>query len=350
MINKHFKVIMSSIIFAMLASSTTFAKQIINSTNGPSLKNKGPVIFNTKKLKTNPIITTKQYTKTYPNTKNTPPSTFNPLTATDTELDKYGFPSRPTDKKQLAQWENAMRHAKKHVSLKIKNSNTTHGTSQSPNWTGYVCQGSSNNNTKFYQSCTEFFIPQYNGSTNDDPAIWTGIGGYNGSYSIVQAGADLNATGSPYSGTTYGGTTQYEFWIEDFPENVSYASGIPIKPGDEVFVNVKYSPTTHQSTAYFENDTTSQYGSVNFDGTYYDGSSADFVCEATGSQYHGNWPSINFVGNMAYYNYNESTGKGDSSYLPLLNYDTINLQSGNYTEAVPSSITSKLGGFMINTY
>lgn len=44
-----------------------------------------------------------------------PPTGFNPLTATNAELQQYGFPSRPTSPGALATWTAMMEHAKTYV-------------------------------------------------------------------------------------------------------------------------------------------------------------------------------------------------------------------------------------------
>lgn len=328
-----------------LAASIVYANPIPNNINRNS---KGVAVFTDKNFRANKVIKSTEYTKTYLNTNKIAPSTFNPITATNDELKKYGFPSKPTDKKKLNQWEKALSHAKKYVSLKAKQSNITHGTYNSTNWSGYVNQSSTNNNIKFFQTSTEFVLPQYSGSKNDDPAFWTGIGGFNNSSDIVQAGADVDATGlvPGGQGETYGGSSQYQFWIEDYPEGVSYITGISINPGNTLFVNVEYSPSSKVSYGFFENETTGEYGSIQFDGKYYDGSSADSIYEATDAQYHGSWGHINFIENVAYYNYNASTGTGNSAYIGSLNPDTVIL---NNNQAVPSAIND-MGGFTINTY
>ena len=53
------------------------------------------------------------------------PSSFNPLTATDAELKQYGFPRRPTDPTELAQWTTLMEHAKIFITPQFKILNRT---------------------------------------------------------------------------------------------------------------------------------------------------------------------------------------------------------------------------------
>ena len=56
-----------------------------------------------------------------------PPSGFNPLTATDNELQQYGFPSRPSDAKELQEWETVMQYAKYYVKPDQHPSTFVHG-------------------------------------------------------------------------------------------------------------------------------------------------------------------------------------------------------------------------------
>ncbi len=41
---------------------------------------------------------------------NLPPRDFNPLTASNLQLTKYGYPPRPTDKSEVKQWEQFVTH------------------------------------------------------------------------------------------------------------------------------------------------------------------------------------------------------------------------------------------------
>lgn len=346
MLNKKLKFFTVSLTLVLsLATCVVEAKPINYSSNNTINKSNKEVSILTnlasQKVLENRSLKSNEHTKINPN-KKIPSTIFNPLTATDEELKEYGFPSKPKDSKNLIKWQKIMSHAKKYTPLNVVYSNTTKGTYYNNLWSGYVAPSSSNNNIQFFQTNTEFILPSYNGSNYDDPAFWTGIGGYNGSQDIVQAGADINATGTDEKGNPiYGGTTKYQFWIEDYPENVSYITGITIKPGDTLYINVEYS--NGQSYALFEDETTGYYGTISFDGKYYDGSSADAIYEATGAQYHGSWGNVNFISNTAYYN------NSNRAELDSLNTDELILTTGDTVGAVPSPLGNS-GLFEIDTY
>jgi hypothetical protein len=357
------KKILSLLIVLAFVPSFVFISKNVQATplNFNDTNSKGVSVFADTKVNTKQIVGTNIPTVIYPDTNKVAPSTFNPLTAKDNDLKKYGFPSKPKDKKSLLQWEKAMSHAKKHISLShFSFGNKRHGIDAENNWMGYDCLSRNiNNNVLINETFTSFVLPSYNGNNNDDPAIWTGIGGDTGdtgSTSIVQAGADLNATGIvPQNGKSYGGSSKYEFWVEDFPENVIYFPDIKIKPGDTLFVFVSYSySTTGTSQAYFEDETTGEYGTKNFDGKYYDGSSADAICELTDWQYDGNWPNIQFnANNVGYFTVtglDKPNGPEQFNTLGNLICNEQILVDNNYTlYGEPSAIDAN-GGFTIYTY
>ena len=73
-----------------------------------------------------------------------PPPGFNPLTATSADLQKYGFPEKPTSETELKAWEEVMQNAKEYVKPVQIPSRAVHGlvgTTNTPNWAGYVVRG-----------------------------------------------------------------------------------------------------------------------------------------------------------------------------------------------------------------
>ena len=49
-----------------------------------------------------------------------PPEGFNPLTASDEDLKKYCFPPRPSEKSELQNWENNLKHYKSTPTPKLQ--------------------------------------------------------------------------------------------------------------------------------------------------------------------------------------------------------------------------------------
>lgn len=123
----------------------------------------------------------------------TPPRSWNPLTATDTELDFYGLPARPHDAEGLASWTTEFRHYSGFgppqycggTGESIPGSQPAAdsawvllpGHYGSHNWAGIeVPQASGTSAFKYVYGHT--FVPyNFGGCTSDGHAAWVGLGG-----------------------------------------------------------------------------------------------------------------------------------------------------------------------------
>lgn len=65
-----------------------------------------------------------------------PPSSFDPMRASDAELACYGFPARPAEGPALAKWQVAMQYAQHYITPVLGEDN-----SPIPPTTGSVCSG-----------------------------------------------------------------------------------------------------------------------------------------------------------------------------------------------------------------
>lgn len=247
------------------------------------------------------------------------PDNFNPLTATADELKKYGFPRKPTNKTDALAWEEVMKYAKHYVKPIQIPSKSTHITSYSTNWAGYVGPSSINNNVLFTDAQAEWKQP--NTVANANPSFWVGIGGYS-TQNLVQAGCDSNASWS-------GGSSTYEFWVEDYPAGTIWQATPAVHAGDTVYVHVTYSGS--QSSAYLLNETTGNYTTAYFNSPYYDGLSADFIHEAMGGVY-SSWGSVDFK--SCYY-----SGLGQGGMLSTLNRIRINMTDTGTSTGTPEATT-----------
>lgn len=156
------------------------------------------------------------------------PSGFDPLTASDPQLEAYGFPWPPpsSQPQALADWRQAMLAARVEVSsgsdssVGSDNSVTTATSNASAvssnNWGGYAAIGSNNGDVLYTEISANWIVPSVPANSNypngDYPtapaiALWTGMGGVPGSSSLDQAGFASISTATP----------QYRFWYEDVP-------------------------------------------------------------------------------------------------------------------------------------
>jgi hypothetical protein len=181
-----------------------------------------------------------------------PPASFNPLTASDAELDRYGFPPRPSRKlgtSLLARWERRVMSQTRIVPLLqqtntfhapvrgIKQIKTTDGTGEanSENWSGYAIVDSSNPFAKpGAQVEAQYVVPKpvsgcESGSETYSSANWVGIDGAF-SNDVLQAGTETDldcAAGASYYA-----------WIEWFPNSEIRVTNLVISPGDLMSVSV----------------------------------------------------------------------------------------------------------------
>jgi hypothetical protein len=180
-----------------------------------------------------------------------PPSSFDPLTATDAELDQHGFPPRPSAELGAAVMTNWQRRATRQTRLvpQLQPSNKFHGPAQiikpikttsgvieanSANWSGYVITDASN---PFVRSRSQvearFIVPKAapgcaSKSDTYNSANWVGIDGAF-SNDVFQAGTetDLNCDSGP----------TYYAWIEWFPNSEIRVTNLEIAPGDAMSIS-----------------------------------------------------------------------------------------------------------------
>lgn len=220
-----------------------------------------------------------------------PAAGFSPLTASDAQLQEYGFPPRPQNPNELAQWKSDMSHWKRvaaptlstipGIDHRLRRFNT----SESANWGGYVNTSSSNQWIAVQGNWTQP-TPGSTSCSNADESSWAGLGGWN-TGSLIQAGTDMNYGNTPVA------------WYEYLKPNGGVAeqpiSSITVRPGDSMHVYVSYQTSTGQTDFYVADNTTGTSKSVlvTLDSNYYDGSSAEWIDER---------PTVN------------------NSLVPLLNY------------------------------
>ncbi|MFT3866771.1 MAG: hypothetical protein QM729_21120 [Solirubrobacterales bacterium] len=227
----------------------------------------------------------------------TPPESFEPLSASDRELEEYAFPPRPEGATELSEWEGQMRAYKRSGSAALCNgvtstTATVSGVNQSVSnsWSGFLAystsptawRGVSANWTQVHHN--KPYCPEGLESS------WVGLGGWNYP-GLIQVGSEISAAGNFY--------TFLNYLSEKHSRGDIHFSIVP-HPGDEIHAAVNYDPGSH--TAWLEiYDLTSgepRYLPLEFTEEeaeeYYEGRTADFVVErnAIGAGKHG--PLLNY--------------------------------------------------------
>lgn len=211
-----------------------------------------------------------------------PPSGFNPLTATDTELDEYGFPTRPTDSERLSVWTDVMKHYKRTLqpeTIQLLNRNQTEvAKSTDQPWAGYT--SSEVNNSPWVSVWGEYIQPEENTSTqhhSSDVDAWVGLGGYYNP-GLIQCGTTTYTKPSgDYSEYTVG---WFEYLSTPQIDPVYYQT--LCNPGDTIFAEVDYNSVGGTAKFDVEDVTTGTnilMKTVTSLSTDYDGSHADWTCE-----------------------------------------------------------------------
>lgn len=120
----------------------------------------------------------------------TPPAGFDPLVASASQLQEYGFPTRPTGSSALADWTTAMEAYRSdgpptgalQISTGGASSPLAQATSAS-NWGGYVAGTFNQQNSWFVALKDAFTLPSVTPSCTSSLSFWIGLGGTNASNS-----------------------------------------------------------------------------------------------------------------------------------------------------------------------
>jgi hypothetical protein len=241
-----------------------------------------------------------------------PPAGFDPITASDEDLQYHGFPPRPnqtTEPKAYATWAKAMKASKKRIVPTLEQTTIFHGpanvaknakpsadagnaatapgkvsnVSYSSNWSGYVdfSGATSYGSSSYYYVVNDMVVPvaeqAFGACTGgwDWGSEWNGIDGW-GSPDVLQAGVEFDAYCSGGSRSSY-----YSAWYEWYPYGEVRISSLPVTAGDDIFVEVWHTSST-QGYAYLVNLNNNQTVTVGFTaypGYPLKGNSAEWVAE-----------------------------------------------------------------------
>lgn len=249
-----------------------------------------------------------------------PPSGFNPIAASASALQLYCFPAKPAGGGALTVWNNAMSHWRSAPVPDLSfsstplmappNATTSQTNNITPNplsvisnqpWAGFVNDSSVN---EFLGSEGEFNVP----TVTDTSAcnyprlgLWTGIGGEQGSFLIIQSGIVFNDAGSyhPPSSDWEGFFQYFDFanytgiGVTDLiaKDHKSWT----IVPGHEMWSVTTYDPANYTATWFLEDVTNGNSATFSYSvPTFYDGTSAEAIDEQSGGQ-HADASRVNWI-------------------------------------------------------
>jgi hypothetical protein len=190
------------------------------------------------------------------------PAGFDAVHATATDLERYGFPRRPTDPSALAAWQQLMADAKTYVPISLTPrvdhtvplANGSHSGGTSNNWAGNYTTG------RTYEMDGAYWtIPGVPNGSGKYSSTWVGLGlGNSLSDPLIQTGNDQNSTGG---GTSYGMWYEVYAYIDSTHSvnQEAYTSFHP-SPGQQVYFDVEYPDGTNRQARFFVEDVaTHQY-------------------------------------------------------------------------------------------
>jgi len=245
-------------------------------------------------------------TDTSPFVYGQPPVGFDPTTASDAELDEYGFPPRPSvaDTAAYSAWVQAVTGPQTRLtSVVVQPTNINNGVAQglqeqgtignvtgvtSSNWSGAAitaANGTFKKNDSFVYA--QYLMPAV-GVDNCKYKItyymseWVGIDGFNNG-DVLQAGTQSTACGTSY-------VAWYEWFTSGCTQNTAslpcsewIISNLPVGPGDYLTDYVWYTTSSPHGHAYLLNFTTGVAVSIGFNqpagNAPYAGDSVEWIVE-----------------------------------------------------------------------
>lgn len=208
-----------------------------------------------------------------------PPAGFDPRTASDPELEDYGYPPRPdraADPRAYAEWEDEVAPDIVRVIPKLRRTDDvtprlrkpTGETFKDPNWSGYIFQNdnSSWGKSAFKQVSGRWTVPSVQppfGACKGkvtlpdmETFVWVGIDGVASGAGLIQAGTSSQAL------CTKGKTSaNYWTWYEWVPDVSIVITNIDTRPGD-VFTSTVSATSPTSGRIYIVNMTTRQSASM----------------------------------------------------------------------------------------
>ena len=245
-----------------------------------------------------------------------PAAGLNPLTMSAGDLAAWGYPPQPGPNaapQAYAVWAQAVTAAQTRIFPWLARYNRVHGptlgsqsivlSNSTPvvasavnsalgsyNWSGYL--NTNTNGALFTSVFAQYVVPRAQQAPGtctggwDYSSTWVGLDGAGAvANDVLQAGTYADAYCGPSededSSSSQTTATSYSAWYEWYPVNATNISGLTVKPGDNMFVEVwSTSPTT--GGVFVVDLNTQQYVSLNLTapaGVQVAGGSAEWVLE-----------------------------------------------------------------------
>ncbi|MFC5469917.1 G1 family glutamic endopeptidase [Cohnella suwonensis] len=257
----------------------------------------------------------------------TPLAGFNPLTASASELERYGLPEKPKEgTKAYDNWAEAVK-SKNKVDVTVEKIGLEFGavtsTVNTVNYSGYKVTTA----RTYTKAVGTTYVPT-NVSNSTSTATWAGLTNSANNY-IIQAGACDNEPGS---------STPF-FWYENYPDAAYKLTGLTAHGGDKYYVSVGYNAGETTASIYISNITTGSYSSISIPVNYPANSATEYILEnPTSSVGYENVGNIDMTGSYTY-------KIGTSVYTETVYSGTENLtkfimKNGTSTYYSPQTINS----------
>ena len=212
-----------------------------------------------------------------------PDPSWDPLTASNSELEHFGFPPKPQGNSSLDEWAKEVSgiHISAPSDLCLASTSTFELTHIAHFWSGYVTVPTAN--VEYRAVAATYHEPDigFDACGSSFVSNWVGLGGLN---EFGHTSAGLIQAGTMYDPTT----TKHSLWYEYLdassngqPQITVNDSRLIPNPGVEIRVSVYYYPASQSSTFTFLNVSTGSLISFNRKNmnNYFDGSTAEVIIE-----------------------------------------------------------------------
>lgn len=225
----------------------------------------------------------RKYSYAYPGlpgglTVSEPPKGFEPLKASDAELENWGFPPRPPHESERGQWRemvgNYHEAAVSQGCVEPHAQNKTLGDVYDYSWAGYVAENERNPN-KWHAVIGTFYEAYEHGSCSPEAQVsqWVGLGGvYTGRF--IQTGTTAAQNGTNWA--------WIEFYAGEYHPPQYVIPGFAVYPQNYMEFYAGYNSSLQESYFYATNTATHQteLTQTPLGPQFYDGSTAEWIDEA----------------------------------------------------------------------